>query len=164
MEIPSVFDRAAFWNNVSVSERGCWEWRGQLVTKSGYGQVWVYPRMRYAHRVAWTITHGDPGKLHVCHHCDNPKCINPAHLFVGTARDNALDMVRKGRAKNKPHPGTAHKLAKLTDDDVREIRRLYTPSPRKPHPYNTKGLAKKYGVAPSLIHRIVCGQSWAHVK
>ena len=153
-----------FWARVSRrKESACWEWPDSR-TKAGYGRLWIHPRLHYAHRVAWTITNGTiPRGLHVCHHCDNPPCVNPAHLFLGTQADNAADMVGKGRARNKPHPGMEHRLAKLTDDDVREIRRLYCPSPRKPSAFGCPALAKRYGVAPSLIHRIVKRQSWSHI-
>lgn len=157
-------DPARFWARVCHRKKSaCWEWPDSR-TKAGYGRLWIYPRLNYAHRVAWTLTNGAiPMGLHVCHHCDNPSCVNPAHLFLGTQADNAADMVAKGRSRNNPHRGVKHKLAKLTDDDVREIRRLYRPSPRQPSPFGGPALAQKYGVAPSLIHRIVKRQSWPHL-
>ena len=87
-----------FWAKV---ERGssCWLWQGRL--RHGYGAVWDVSGTAGAHRVAWILTHGPiPPGLCVCHRCDNPACVNPAHLFLGTHRDNVRDMVRKGRAVN----------------------------------------------------------------
>jgi len=136
-----------------------------MPTKAGYGRVWVSLETVYAHRVAWALAHGPvPAGLYVCHHCDNPPCVNPAHLFIGTASDNARDMAAKGRARNDPRRGTRHALAKLTEADVREIRRRYAPSySRKTGPNTGPALAREYGVSRSLIHRIVRGESWPHV-
>ena len=76
----------------------CWEWRGQF-NACGYGKFRLTPNsMNLAHRVAWQIAHGPiPDGLHVCHHCDNPPCCNPAHLFLGTHGDNMRDREIKGR-------------------------------------------------------------------
>lgn len=92
---------ARFWAKVDV--RGpdeCWEWQAST-TSSGYGQIMVNARPRRitrAHRLSWTIANGPiPSGMVVCHRCDNPPCVNPAHLFVATQQDNIADMVRKGR-------------------------------------------------------------------
>lgn len=79
---------------------GCWYWDGSR-TNLGYGKVYWQGRKWNAHRLACTLLVGEPGDLHVCHSCDNPGCVNPAHLFLGTARDNARDMVSKGRARGQ---------------------------------------------------------------
>lgn len=92
-----------FWDKVAVRERGCWEWEGAHTTK-GYGlfsitQTTTKKKVWQAHRLSWIIHHGPiPDGLMVCHDCDNPSCVNPAHLFLGTAQDNMDDMLRKGRA------------------------------------------------------------------
>lgn len=86
-----------FWRFVApmMDDRGCWEWTGQIGDTG-------YPKMgpHYAHRLSWVMNNGMiPKGLFVCHHCDNPPCVNPKHLFLGTHRDNMQDMVAKGRSK-----------------------------------------------------------------
>lgn len=106
---------------------GCWGWRGNK-NQAGYGQFRIgrKGRVMSAHRVSWEIHNGPiPEGLIVMHRCDNPSCVNPAHLFVGTHKDNMRDAAKKGRLSAphaKPHrPHT--RVRKLTDDQVRSIRR-----------------------------------------
>ena len=90
-----------FWPRVQKAD-GCWPWIASIGT-DGYGKFWVRGRTTHAHRVAWELTHGqipDDDPRLVCHHCDNPPCCNPAHLFLGTHSENAQDMVRKGRDRH----------------------------------------------------------------
>lgn len=95
-----------FWNHVLISD-GCWEWRRSR-NNLGYGTLRHKGQPTYAHRVAWLFWHGDdPGEFCVLHHCDNPPCVRPDHLFLGTRGDNSQDMVAKGRgALQRPwaHP------------------------------------------------------------
>jgi hypothetical protein len=88
-----------FWQYV-VETEGCWLWTG-TINKAGYGQI--TPRKGHkalAHRLSWMMLRGDiPPGMCVLHHCDNPPCVNPEHLFIGTAKDNMQDMYRKGRAR-----------------------------------------------------------------
>jgi hypothetical protein len=89
-----------FWAKVCKWPGGCWEWKGQI-GHGGYGRLFAGGRSREskpAHRVSWELHYGPiPPDLFVCHHCDNPKCVRPSHLFIGTAADNVHDSMAKGR-------------------------------------------------------------------
>lgn len=95
-----------FWKWVRKIPNGCWEWQGCFTT-SGYGRFQVHPKTLRAHKVSYFLFHGSfDEKLLVCHKCDNPKCVNPNHLFLGTAKENTLDMIEKGRLnRNKKCKG-----------------------------------------------------------
>ena len=106
-----------FWPLVKKTD-GCWIWTGDK-TREGYGWICCRSSKVYAHRLAFELTNGpfDP-KLQVCHKCDNPACVRPDHLFVGTSRDNLMDASAKGRLNH----GEDRYNHKLTEDDVRMIR------------------------------------------
>lgn len=136
-----------FWPKVRVAE-GCWEWLGARQT-SGYGAFRMSQprRMVAAHRAAYELTYGPiPEGLVVCHHCDNPTCVRPDHLFLGTLADNSADMV----AKRRSCAGQRHGNHKLTTAQVAEIRRLYAAGTVSQHK-----LAEAFGVSQPHIHRIV---------
>jgi hypothetical protein len=110
----------------------------------------------HAHRVSWELANGPiPEGLLVCHRCDNPPCVNPAHLFLGTQADNLADRDAKGRAVYRR--GSKNGAAKLTEESVRHIRRRLKEGELQ------KTLAAEYGVSQSLIAQIRKGQVWGHV-
>ena len=119
----------------------CWEWVGHIGIH-GYGQIKDHYKTRHAHRVSYELYRGEiPKGLSVCHTCDNRKCVNPDHLFVGTTKDNIRDAMRKGR-----HPaGEKHNKAKLTWALVDEIRASNQ---------DARIVAKRLGVAFSTIYRV----------
>jgi len=149
-----------FWSKVDISTpENCWIWMA-FKDKNGYGRFGVgHGNGIVAHRVSFFLTNGrwpGPG-LFVCHHCDNPSCVNPAHLFEGTPNDNVQDASRKGRM-HKPHPKAAGHLnhqAKLTWDTVRAIR-----AERSEVGTSLSKLAKKYGTSKRNVLDIVHNRSW----
>ena len=91
---------AEFWDGVTTARDGCWVWNGAKRTKFSYGVFSIKHQNHQAHRIAWELVNGSiPDGLFVLHKCDNPPCVNPEHLFLGTHIDNMRDMVKKGRAK-----------------------------------------------------------------
>lgn len=132
----------------------CWLWTG-YTTKYGYGQVTIGGQVLYTHRLAWELTNGPiPDGQWALHKCDNPPCCNPAHLFLGTQTENMADAASKLRM----HNGEKHGIAKLTDVEVIEIRRLYASGDA-----TLPALAKQFGVTISPIHAIVNGRTWKHL-
>lgn len=154
--------RQWFWSRVGQGD-GCWEWL-RARTKNGYGHLEVGSKQWYAHRYAWTLFYGPiPDGLAVLHHCDNPPCCRPDHLFLGTQADNVADRNAKGRTSHHVNLNQARgermPNAKLTADQVREIRRLY-----RTGQYVHNQLAEQFGVSPSLIGYVIAGRAWAHVS
>ena len=148
---------------LAVDRRGpeeCWPWTRYACSR-GYGQFGMTrdgkTRNYYAHRVAYAIAYGAPvaGAI-VMHRCDNPSCVNPAHLSVGTSADNTADMIAKGRCRSPR--GSDHPSAKLAEDDVRRIIRAVECGARS-HGW----LAEFYGVSQPLITNIANGKAWRHV-
>lgn len=158
-----------FWAKVQrASENECWNWTA-CRSKDAYGNLryglfGVFRKNRLAHRFAYILSIGPiPEGLCVCHSCDNTACCNPAHFFLGTNADNMDDKCKKNRQSHcgtrSPNNGEASPHAKLTDAKVREIREIHAQGN-----INFKALAKDYGVAYSLIARVVNRQSWKHVE
>lgn len=104
------------YENYKVNGSGCWEWQGQTGGTSPYGQIKKFGKFVGTHRLSYELCRGEiPEGMVVCHHCDNPICINPDHLFLGTMKDNMHDMINKGRrvqGKNNPRRGIRSKQAK----------------------------------------------------
>ena len=141
-----------YWEKVRKAD-GCWEWQAG-VGKNGYGQIGFRGGIVTSHRAAWILTNGPiPDGLYVCHHCDNRKCCNPDHLFLGTFQDNMSDMVSKGRHGGSS--GENHPKALLTWDTVREIRARY-----KAGNIIQRDLAVEYGVSTPTIAGVVRNYTW----
>ena len=148
-------DIARFWRKVSVgSEEDCWLWLGG--TCRGYGVFSVRHISRYAHRTSYVIhrPQEDIRGLVVRHSCDNPSCVNPAHLSVGTQLDNMADRGAKGRTAR----GQLSGVAKLTDSLVREARELY-----RIGGFTQAELAMRCGVSASTMQAVLNGTTWRHV-
>ncbi len=144
-----------FWQKVDRSggPSTCWLWTG-TISSTGYGDF-HWPGGTKAHRFAYSLTFGPiPDGLLVCHSCDVTLCVNPAHLFLGTHKDNSRDMTAKGRGPR----GERNGIARLTDADVQEIRTIakIRGSGRK--------LADEYGVSTSTISTIRSGERWKHIR
>lgn len=152
---------AHFWSRVQKTD-SCWLWTGGI-DADGYGMATSTTGVsKRAHRLAWKFTHGRlPENMMVCHACDNPTCVRPDHLFLGTALDNATDRDRKGRYRQpctlNRKRGEANHLAKLTATIVSKIRQRYTEGQSAPI------LAMAYNVSRQTIHRIVKRVNWKHI-
>lgn len=130
----------------------CWEWTG-CKTRAGYGRIRAFKETGdYAHRLAWVLEYGHiPDGMQVCHKCDNPSCVNPAHLFLGRHLDNMADM----RARNRSRRG-APPNAILDPDDVRAIRDLLATER-----YTQAEIGSMFGVSRMAINSISTGRSWS---
>lgn len=150
----------------TTEEDKCWEWRGTKNQK-GYGSVSVRvsngkSRSFTTHRLSYALWHNvDPGCLMVCHKCDNPSCINPSHLFLGTAKDNYWDSKNKGRAScigTFKRNGALNPRARYTEDQVREMRKLFDSG------WTIRQIVEKFGGVHGGVHAIVKRINWKHVK
>lgn len=141
----------------------CWLWLG-TIAPNGYGLVNVGKAIldateggsRGAHRVAWLLEHGTfpPADRMLCHTCDVKRCVNPAHLYVGTALDNSRDSVERDRTRI----GSRHPRAKINEEIAAEIRRMFS---------GTRGekaqIARRFGITRYVVDAIVTGRQWRHV-
>lgn len=135
---------------------GCWLWGGR-VRSSGYGVGNFEYKIQLAHRYSYLIYKGQfDFKMHVLHHCDVPACVNPEHLYLGDQAQNNLDRDKRGRQRTKH--GIDHKLAKLTDETVLEIRRIHNPKT-----YPSRKLARMFGVSQGTIMHVLKRVTWAHL-
>jgi hypothetical protein len=152
-----------FWEKVDqLGPTECWPWKAST-NKDGYGQFWIGYTFVPAHRYAFAYKSKQaiPKGILVCHHCDNPKCCNPNHLFLGTIKDNMEDKIRKGRQGNPMNiiirRGSSHHNAHLSEMDVLEIRRLAKSGTKQIK------LSKIYKVSTNQISLIVRGINWRHI-
>ncbi|MDE2024909.1 MAG: HNH endonuclease [Patescibacteria group bacterium] len=154
-ERKSILER--FENSYIKNEKtGCWEWIKGL-DRQGYGQIHDYDKQgkritRYAHRISFEIyKHKIPNNKLICHSCDNPKCVNPKHLWIGTTQENVDDKLKKNRGLF----GSKHQNSKLTEEDILFIR---SSKARKSE------LARKFNVHFMTITNILRRNTWKHVK
>lgn len=150
------FLTSAFWSKIRFAPNGCWEWVGYRVT-GGYGTIRIDRKPILTHRLmlqhlGMTLTSG----IQVCHKCDFPPCCNPQHLFLGTAKDNAQDMLAKGRG-NKPR-GEANGTCRYSQAQVAEVKRLHAEGKR------VVDIVRATGVSRYQVYSITSGRTWAHVE
>jgi hypothetical protein len=154
-EEPTSVER--FWSKVRRgADDECWPWIGSR-TPFGYGKISTGngKPAAVASRVSWRLANGPiPAGLVVCHRCDNPPCVNPAHLFLGTHAENMADARSKGRVNR----GERNGIAKLTEGDVREIRR------RRLNGELARLIAPDFGITHFNVYQIEKRRSWAHVE
>jgi len=141
----SNYNLDRFWKNIDKqSDDKCWNWIGKL-SKGGYGNFWIKDLSDKAHRISWFINYGElPPKIFVCHHCDNRKCVNPKHLFLGTSSDNNKDRAKKGRSA-KP----IWCIPKLNNEQKEELIKRYL------NGESQRKLAKFYNINQRLVWQII---------
>lgn len=143
-------DRERFFSKIEIGSCGCHLWKGGTLKE--YGSFALLGKTKLAHRLAWEISRGPiPDGLFVCHRCDNPRCVNPDHLFVGTHTDNMRDMHSKGRGRCLDE----HGQAKLKETDVIEIRKSNL---------SNSELAARYGVGKTTIFYARKGINWKRIS
>lgn len=142
-----------FWLDTSIIN-DCWVWTCYR-DKKGYGLLTWNGRTRRAHHIAWILAYGSvPVGLQVLHKCDNPSCVKPSHLWLGTNADNVRDKM----AKNRGCKGEHHGAARLTESDIEQIKTLYNV-----HMYLQKDIAAAYKIDRSHVSRIVNNKKWSYL-
>ncbi len=149
-----------------ISKSGCWIWTGTLMkarkvngrTFLPYGVFNHKAKTYRAHRMSWTVFKGEiPIGMLVCHKCDNPKCVNPNHLFIGSHQDNATDCAKKNRTRK----GNNSPVARLTTARVIAARKGYKPYSKT---HGCRAYARKYGVSDSEMVMAIHGDRWDHLN
>jgi hypothetical protein len=142
------------------ADTGCWVWTASF-TRGGYGQFGFGGITRRAHRVSWVLHRGPiPDGLWVLHKCDNPPCVNPDHLFLGTCSDNSRDCVAKGRHKpfrTTGHKGEGNPNARLNEGVVRDIRSRVASGEK------VSSVVSSLGTPEGTVRHVVRRTSWKHV-
>lgn len=138
-----------------VTESGCQIWTAGT-TRSGYGVMYHDGKLKYAHRLSWEEANGESaGGRVICHKCDTPSCINPTHLYAGSHKDNASDMMRRGRNRGQFGKGEKSHKAKLTNEQVIEIR-----AANGTH----REIGARFGIAHTVVTQIKNRKAWGHVQ
>lgn len=147
-------DIERFWSKVQKT-KGCWNWIGGSFTKDGYGQIGIDGQMRRSNRISFLINKGKIGEgKYVLHKCNNRKCVNPEHLYLGTQFENMRDALKIGSLSSK---GEKNGRSKITKKDVLKIRELYKLGQKQIE------LAEIFGIARSTISHIIRGYTWKHI-
>lgn len=143
-----------YYEKYVVKQNGCWDWNG-IIEHTGYGKLGIRPPIK-AHRASWLIHKGEiPKGLIVCHTCDNRKCTNPDHLWLGTHKENTQDKISKGRSNLAK--GSDLKVSKLNEEQVKEIKILLK------NRLTCSEIARYYGVERKVVSRIKNGETWKHI-
>ena len=152
-----------FWKKVNKgNDDVCWEWQASRIS-TGYGQFWYKNKNIKAHRLSWILSNGSiPKNKCVLHSCDNPPCVNPKHLWLGSLLDNTRDMIAKGRQRYFGEwpslKGEDKPNSKLKGKEVKLIRKLY-----KNKKLNTYQIAKKFHIGKSTAWEIIAMKKWTHI-
>lgn len=142
-------DLSFFWANVHKA-RSCWNWTGYSKRKGWHGTITVSGTDWQAHRLSWHIHNGHiPRGAFVLHKCDNPLCVNPAHLFLGSQADNCWDMLRKGRQVAPTRTDGNHPKARIAPQHLRVVREMYTAG------FTQREIGRMFGVSDVAISQIL---------
>lgn len=143
-----------YYEKYVIKQEGCWDWKG-IIEHTGYAKLGIRPPIK-AHRASWIIHNGPiPKGLIVCHKCDNKKCTNIEHLWLGTHKQNIQDKIQKGRS-NTPC-GSLLKISKINEIQVLEIKKLIEQG------FSCSEIGRKINIPRKIVSRIKNGDTWKHV-
>jgi len=144
-----------FLEKVVKQDSGCHEWAGSLA-KNGYGNFHKDGKTHYSHRIAWEIEHGEEPSDYVLHKCDNRKCVNPSHLFLGTAKENTQDMIRNNRMSRRD--GEYNNQNVVSSKQVEQIKHLLQENSE-----TISSIAQRFGVKYDVVWHIATNRTWKSV-